>query len=771
MKRKTMWCKIAAAALTFTAMSALTILPENAADTVMAAENNLAKADAEALVVVNSDDVSGNLTLPLIGENGSVITWESSDESIISSKADGSIAAGKVNRPAADTDVTLTATITNEDDVETKEIVCHVRKKVQVADTTDYLFSYFPYTGFKDERVYFGISEDGLNFDSLNNGKFVLESRQGTHGIRDPFVIRSHEGDKFYMIATDLTVAGVTQDGVKYPGMSWDKNQVQGSQSIVVWESDDLVNWSEERLVKVSVDNAGCTWAPEAYWDDETEQYVVFWASKTGDDNYSKQRLYFATTRDFHTFSEAQVWIEESGSVIDTTVIKVDDYYYRYTKNEAGNTNAYGTPSKRIYCERSKSLTSTDWELVSNNSLNISGGQIEGGCIFKINTDDVENAKDMAALKGYNLTADDIYCLAADRTGATIFPGLSDDITKGYFDVLGTGSNAQVDGITLYSMPDPVASHGTIMPITSEEYDRIMKAYDSTYAELAADYSELADLYLEDVEIKTKEDLSAVTKDIKLETEIDDGVTVAWTSSNENVISNTGVVTRPTFAEGDVVVELEATMTMQADEGVRDQIRRVTFQVTVLAEEKAPLAFTDVNESDWFYSAVEYNYYAGTMTGMDANTFNPNGNVVRGQFASIIHRLAGEEKVEFTPEFPDVLESDWYAEPVLWAKANKIVSGYNDGTFGPGNNIVREQIAIILHNYAAAAGYDVSAAADLSVFGDAELVDDYAVPAMQWAVESGIISGTKEGNLKPLENASRAECAAMIMNFMENCMK
>ncbi len=182
---------------------------------------------------------------------------------------------------------------------------------------------------------------------------------------------------------------------------------------------------------------------------------------------------------------------------------------------------------------------------------------------------------------------------------------------------------------------------------------------------------------------------------------------------------------------------------------------------------KPQLPYTDVAEDAWYYEAVEYNYYAGTMTGVGPETFNPDGNIVRGQFASIIHRLAGEEKVEFTPEFPDVLENDWYAAPVLWAKANQVVSGYSDGTFGPGNNIVREQIAIMLHNYATYKGYDTTATAELSGFGDAGQVDDYAVPAMQWAVGAGIINGTKEGNLAPLATATRAECAAMIMNFMK----
>ncbi len=533
--------------------------------------------DAVELTIPNTGDIRGNITLPAAGDMNSVITWKSSNESVIRTTANGNILPGQVTRQEEDTNVTLTATIQHGQASETKVFNCVVKKAPGEIETTDYLFAYFPYTSVKDERIYFGVSEDGLNFTSLNDSKPVIESTLGTHGLRDPFIIRSHEGDRFYLIATDLTVSGIEQNGTTYPGMGWGENQVSGSQSIMVWESTDLVNWSEQRMCKVAVDNAGCTWAPEAYWDDETEQYVVFWASKAGDDNYAKQRVYYATTRDFYTFSEAQVWIEEDGSVIDTTVIKAGDYYYRYTKNEDGNTNTYGTPSKRIYCERSTSLTSADWELVSSNSLNVSGGQIEGGCIFKINSDDVENAKNIASLKGFTLEGDEVFCLAADATGVTIFPGLSSNIEDGWFNVLGTTANAEVDGVSLYSMPEPSASHGTIMPITSEEYRNLMNKYNKEYASEVEDIKENA---------VTLGDISAVAADMTLPTVTSEGKAITWTSSNEAVISAAGKVTRPAAGAADAVVELTATFIIGGNGGVREQECTKTFTVTVKAQEQ-----------------------------------------------------------------------------------------------------------------------------------------------------------------------------------------
>lgn len=113
-----------------------------------------------------------------------------------------------------------------------------------------------------------------------------MTSDQGEKGVRDPFILRSAEGDKFYMIATDLKING---------GNGWGAAQTSGSQSLMVWESTDLVNWSDMRMVEVSASiNAGCTWAPEATYDPITGEYIVYWASKVSEDNYGKQRVYYA---------------------------------------------------------------------------------------------------------------------------------------------------------------------------------------------------------------------------------------------------------------------------------------------------------------------------------------------------------------------------------------------------------------------------------------------------------------------------------------------
>ena len=127
---------------------------------------------------------------------------------------------------------------------------------------------------------------------------------------------------------------------------------------------------------------AGCTWAPEATYDPATGEYVVYWASRTPSvDN--KQRVYFAKTRDFYTFTEPQLYIEKDQSSIDTTMIENDGTYYRYTKNEGDATNELGALTKTIFIEKSSSVLG-EFTQIPSASLNSEDNQwVEGPTIFK----------------------------------------------------------------------------------------------------------------------------------------------------------------------------------------------------------------------------------------------------------------------------------------------------------------------------------------------------------------------------------------------------
>ncbi len=196
-------------------------------------------------------------------------------------------------------------------------------------------------------------------------------------------------------------------------------------------------------------------------------------------------------------------------------------------------------------------------------------------------------------------------------------------------------------------------------------------------------------------------------------------------------------------------------------------------QVTVKAtfvETEAPVdePFIDVAEGDWFYDAVVYAYQNALMDGVGGNRFAPNSETTRAQLVTILYRLEGQPAVSGDLPFTDVETGTWYTNAVLWAAQNGIVNGVTDTTFAPGDEITRQQLVTILYRYAEAKGYDVSASADLSGYPDAGQVQDYAQPAMAWAVAENIIQGMEDGTLKPAGNASRAQIATILMRFCED---
>lgn len=192
---------------------------------------------------------------------------------------------------------------------------------------------------------------------------------------------------------------------------------------------------------------------------------------------------------------------------------------------------------------------------------------------------------------------------------------------------------------------------------------------------------------------------------------------------------------------------------------------------TEIDEPNVPLAdampFVDVVGEDWFYDSVQYAYLKGMMNGVTETEFAPGISTTRGMITTILYRLEGEPEAG-SSEFTDVEDGQYYAKAVAWAAANGIVTGYGDGTFGPNNSIVREQMAAILYRYAEYKGYDISARTDLSAYTDAAQISAYAVEAMQWAVAKGLLTGVTEQTLEANGNAVRAQIAAILNRFCEN---
>lgn len=297
-----------------------------------------------------------------------------------------------------------------------------------------YLFVYFTGESESGEQVYFAVSKDGLYWKDLNNGQPVLISKVGEKGVRDPFIIRSQEGDKYFIIATDLRIA---------TGKGWDAAQYNGSRALVIWESENLVNWSEERLVEVGTECAGCVWAPEAIYDKSTGEYMVFWASmvKEAGDSAAKQRIYCSRTKDFYNFTKAEKYIERENHIIDTTIIESNGVYYRFSKDET---------TKNIRADKSSSLSGEAFTDVSAPVVEGLNG-VEGPIVFKFNDRDE-------------------WCLLVDQYAADkgYLPLITRDLSDGVFRILTSDE---------YLLGENKKRHGSVLNLTEEEYNAVIRKY------------------------------------------------------------------------------------------------------------------------------------------------------------------------------------------------------------------------------------------------------------------------------------------------------
>ena len=189
-------------------------------------------------------------------------------------------------------------------------------------------------------------------------------------------------------------------------------------------------------------------------------------------------------------------------------------------------------------------------------------------------------------------------------------------------------------------------------------------------------------------------------------------------------------------------------------------------------KETETISFKDVKESDWFYEAVSYAVENGLMSGMSEDIFAPNTPLTREMLAVVLYNVEGQPESTGVNAFTDVKADMWYTDAILWANENGIVAGYDNGAYGVGDLITREQFATILYRYAQFKGYDTTQGGmAVREFSDYENISDYARPAMAWAVNAGIMGGMDDGTLMPQGKATRAEAATMLMNFCENMVE
>lgn len=183
-------------------------------------------------------------------------------------------------------------------------------------------------------------------------------------------------------------------------------------------------------------------------------------------------------------------------------------------------------------------------------------------------------------------------------------------------------------------------------------------------------------------------------------------------------------------------------------------------------ELQSVLEFPDCNPNEWYASAVTYVSDKGLITGYNDGTFGPYDNITRGQLVTILWRMEGKP-VSSSAGFSDVSSSDFYYSAALWAQKNGVIKGYGDGTFGGERLITREEAAVMLANYANFKGYDTASdkAALMRISGWRE-ADSWALDSLGWCVDQGLMSGkdTPSGAyLDPMGSTWRSAMAKMIM--------
>ena len=499
--------KITAAVISLIALAAL-----SGCNTSYAAETD--EEIINQLEIVNREDgVYGNIYLPLQIE-GASITWKSSNKKVIDvDLRDNGVKPGLVYRQAEDVTVKLTAVIEKENgktQYEQEVLVKAAPQEIKDEDYQAYLFGHFVGESYgktsggqkvaTGEQMFFALADvgEGLKFKDMNGSKTnslkpVLSSNVGERGVRDPFICRSPEGDTFYLIATDLSIYTRGGWGMDNAGAA----TKTGSHSICLWESHDLVNWTEARLIEVARPDAGMAWAPEMIYCEETGEYLIFFSSTVLDD-YSKGKnakilerdcVYYTTTRDFQHFGETKKFLpnikyqdniktrnekdndainNDYRKVIDGSVMKIGDWYYSACKDGGNNEDGGG-----IRIQKTQNLYDAEWEFVQN--LADVGFKAEG-----------RNA-DNKCLEGPEW----FYLNQADRTDPNVPEiGLMADFyantSIGYIpwattnvEDINNANNSwrQLKSKTDYSWDSQTKRHGTILRITAEEAARLKEAY------------------------------------------------------------------------------------------------------------------------------------------------------------------------------------------------------------------------------------------------------------------------------------------------------
>ncbi len=209
-----------------------------------------------------------------------------------------------------------------------------------------YLFAHFKEKITPDgEQVYFGISRDGYNWEQINGANPILTASLGEKGCRDIEIVRLHTGG-FVILTTDLCIVYRMDEEYR---VDWSKVNNTGSKCLRMWKTDDLINFSEEKLVYFGRDDFGCMWAPEVFFDEENEEYLIHWGSTVKETDYKHMSIYCSTTKDFETFSEPKLYFTKNNEILDSHIQKFDGVYHLFYKNASNPPMNMHATSNNLY--------------------------------------------------------------------------------------------------------------------------------------------------------------------------------------------------------------------------------------------------------------------------------------------------------------------------------------------------------------------------------------------------------------------------------------
>lgn len=178
--------------------------------------------------------------------------------------------------------------------------------------------------------------------------------------------------------------------------------------------------------------------------------------------------------------------------------------------------------------------------------------------------------------------------------------------------------------------------------------------------------------------------------------------------------------------------------------------------------------FSDVTRDKWYFGSVETCNYHGWMNGVGDGKFDPNASMTRAMLVTVLHRAVGSPKAEGAHPFSDVAAGKYYSDAVAWAYENGVVKGVSDTEFAPNKNISRQELVTVFYRYSETIEWDeVSESADISGYADVSDVSGWAKDAFAWAVGAKIVNGVTENTLVPRGDATRAQCAKILVAYMD----